>query len=109
MANKQVKRKLKEEKFVRVIQAPNLVTMYANNSRVAMSFWDIRLYFMEALPETPASTARAGEGGANLVERLCVIMTPEYVKALAEGLTQAVKDYEESFGKLRLKPTEEQT
>ena len=103
-----LKETLREERPVRVFQPLNLQTFYANNSRIAMSYWDIRLYFLEALPETAASLAATGETGAKLVERFCVVMTPEYVRALAEGLTQAVKDYEETYTKLRPKPSEQQ-
>lgn len=91
----------------RLFSLPNLPTFYANNGRVALGFHDIRLYFIEARP-VPAKTTGAEDAPANIIELCCVIMSPEYVKALAEGLTKAVATYEEKYGKLRPRPPDEE-
>ncbi len=83
----------------------SLPTFYANNARVAVSFHDIRVYFVEARPAPASLEESAGvPSSANLFELCSVIMSPECAQALAQGLAKAADTYQEKFGKLRTPP-----
>jgi hypothetical protein len=92
-------------KIEKVFSPTSLPTFYANNARVAVSFHDIRVYFMEARP-SPASLEESTDvpSSANLFELCAIIMSPECVQALAQGLAKATDTYQEKFGKLRPTP-----
>ncbi len=90
-----------------ISRSPDFVSFYANASRIAMSFADIRMYFYETIPEQPESLATGPiptTGTQTWLERAAVTIAPEYLKILAEALADAVKQYEETFGQIRKKP-----
>ncbi len=75
------------------VQVPNLPVMYFNHSRVALSTFDVRIYFGQG--------NITAQGQQSLVEQLCVILTPEYAAAFSQTLKTTLEKYEEMFGKIR--------
>jgi hypothetical protein len=75
------------------VQVPNLPVMYFNHSRVALSSFDVRIYFGQG--------NITAQGEQSLVEQLCVILTPEYAAAFSQTLKATLEKYEELFGKIR--------
>src|SRR5436305_4533623 len=90
----------KKEEIARV-RAPNLPSVYVNGANVVMGLFEVRLYVAEVTP-----LAEATKPGANITDRLCLIMSPEFAKALALQLTDASEKYTEHFGPLREVPAE---
>jgi hypothetical protein len=83
----------------------NLPVIYANNIRLGLSFSDFRLFMGEHLPLLPSNppvdgTLVAGQA-AIPVDRVCVVITPDLIPQLIDGLTKAVKIYEANYGPLR--------
>lgn len=76
----------------RIVQPPNLPSIYCNNVRSALGLFDVRLFFAEAVPTAEEVIA---------TDKVCIILSPEMLKPLAEALTRSVVQYEEQFGKLR--------
>jgi len=77
-----------------VTRSPNFRQIYANVCRTAFSNWDIQLTF--SLGTNDAS-------GAGLVEeQATVFMSPTQAKAVAGILVQAVLQFEEKFGEIKL-------
>jgi hypothetical protein len=75
-------------------RAANIPTMYINAVGLAMGTLDVRLFVGEMLPSPDGKSAIQ-------TQRICLILTPEYLKVLAKALTEATKAYEAQFGQLR--------
>jgi hypothetical protein len=79
--------------------------VYTNNVRLAMSFSDFRLFIGDAIPLSPAVSVAEGRlaaaQGAQVVDRVCVVLSPDLIPQLIAGLTTAIKIYESNFGPLR--------
>jgi hypothetical protein len=90
-----------------LIQTAGIPTLYANLASLSMSNNDVRIYLMEVSPKevnvVPSATGpRATE--ATVQPKLCVVVTPEFAKALRDSLTSTITNYEQSFGQLRTAP-----
>jgi Protein of unknown function (DUF3467) len=92
-----------------IVPTKDVPTMYSNHVNPSLSFNDIRLYFSEVVPkELSAVTGPAPTRSVSSVEpRLCVVISPEFAKALAQTLLGAVDKYESLFGPLRPQPSQE--
>ncbi len=76
------------------IENPNGVkSVYANNTFVSATSWDIRLTFSELIPD-PLDGPVTNELRAN------VVLTPKQAKALAMTLSGVVQKYEEQLGEI---------
>jgi len=85
----------------------NLPVIYANNIRLGMALTDFRLFIGETLPAGPPPTNPPGMfvgGNVQQVDRLCIVLSPDLIPSLIEGLTKAIKLYETNFGPLRKPP-----
>jgi|ERR1700693_76515 len=96
---------------IRFVQAENLPSIYANSARVLLSYNDVKIYFSETSPEpgtqmllTPGEIST--NPNAMAIERICMILSPEFARSLYEVLGTSVEKYEEKFGKLRPKPVQ---
>lgn len=85
----------------RTKQAENIQTLYSNHARVAMGYFDIRVFIGEA------NVTATGEFTFN--EQLCVAMTPEFAKRFSDLLSAQLVEYEERFGKIRPMPLQVET
>jgi hypothetical protein len=81
-----------------------LPMLYANFVRVGMSYTDIRLYFGENLPTDFSNEPGVHVPGQKIVDRLCIVVSPELLPQLAKGFADAVNNYQSNFGKLRPQP-----
>jgi hypothetical protein len=85
-------------------------SIYANNARVSLTYNDLKIYFADALAVEPGQQFMLGRGeaventNAMLMERVCMILSPEFTRALHDILGTAIEKYEEKFGKLRPAP-----
>jgi hypothetical protein len=86
---------------------PELPLLYANMARIAMNYTDVRIFFGETVPVLSSEAAQPGlmiPVGNRIVDRLCVVVSPEVLPQLARGFQDAIKNYEASFGPLRSLP-----
>ncbi|MFZ0416188.1 MAG: DUF3467 domain-containing protein [Candidatus Acidiferrales bacterium] len=94
---------------VRFVQPEGLPSVYTNNARVQISYNDVKIYFSEATSEpgtqmllVPGETT---QGPATMaVERVCMILSPEFARSLQMVLASTIEKYEATFGKLRPQP-----
>jgi hypothetical protein len=78
---------------VQRIANPNRPVIYANNSLVVGTQWDIQMYFSLVHEIAPM------QFGA--VEEVMVVMTPEHALAFVKALRTNLDKYEEAQGKVR--------
>ena len=80
-----------------VVQSPNFVSLYANDTQAQVSPWDIRIVFgVIADPPTP-------ERQSVLVQTVGEVrMSPQHAKAFAMILIRQLKLYEETVGPIPL-------
>jgi hypothetical protein len=83
-----------------------LPVVYANNVRVSLSFSDIKLFFGEFIPAgSPALTTEPQQAtGGQMLDRVCITLSPDLIPALVAGLTNAIQTYQTQFGALRKIP-----
>jgi hypothetical protein len=83
--------------------------VYANHASSSVSFSDIRLYFSEVGPKAlllkPAGLKEIRLEAA-VHPKVCVILNPEFARAVRNALSEAIKRYEGKFGTLRIDPSE---
>lgn len=80
----------------------NLPVVYSNNVRVSLSFSDIKLFFSEFMPAPSfASPTELQQATGQLVDRVCITLSPDVIPALVNGLVHAIKTFETQFGPLR--------
>jgi Protein of unknown function (DUF3467) len=91
-------------------ETKDIPTFYANHASPAMSFNDIRVYFSEVVPKemTAAQTVTAVRSQPTIRPKICVVVSPEFAKALSESLKVAVGKYESVFGPMRTPPSTDQ-
>ena len=85
----------------------NIPVLYSNNIRLGINFSDFRLFIGEVLPASSPSPSQVGVftgGGVQVVDRLCVVLSPDLIPQVIDGLNKALKVYESSFGPLRKLP-----
>src|SRR5262249_10853414 len=81
-------------------------SVYANHVNPTISFSEIRIYLSEVLPreveaivpDKPSSIAPA------IQPKMCIVLTPEFAKNVAQTLSRSLEKYEELFGPLRPQP-----
>jgi len=82
--------------------------LYANSLRLGIAFTDIRLYFGEGIPSAPPADLKLGETRmasiTQQIDRLCVVMTPDLLPSVIDGLQKALQFYQAQFGALRTPP-----
>jgi hypothetical protein len=66
-------------------------SVYANLAGIAMTTWDIRLFFSEI-------TASAVGDAPSVIVRASVVMTPAHAKAFSKLLQTHIENYEKQFG-----------
>jgi hypothetical protein len=69
----------------KIVQAPDLVTFYANGARIVKSEYEGRIYFSDQVPPDPSDPS----GQSTSVERVCVIMAPRFAAQLSEQIYDA--------------------
>lgn len=82
-------------------------TLYVNSVRVGLAFTDVKLYLGETIPESlPSPTLQnvPQQSAQKIVDRVCVVFSPDILPALIKGLTDAVSAYQANFGPLRIHP-----
>ena len=78
-------------------QTPDYRDNYANSVQVRVSVWDFFLTFGTARQESADAV--------NVTNFQGIYLSPQQAKALLNVLGQNVKQYEETFGEMRLEPT----
>jgi hypothetical protein len=82
--------------------------VYASALRIGVLFTDIRLYFGENVPPPAPAGLESGQAvevpGGKQIDRLCIVVTPDIIPAMVEGLQKAVEFYQAKFGLLRTTP-----
>jgi hypothetical protein len=82
-----------------------LPVVYANNVRVSLSFSDIKLFFAEFIPAgNNALTTEPQQTSGQLVDRVCITLSPDLIPAFINGLVNAIQTYQTQFGQLRPLP-----
>lgn len=94
-------RPTEEEVRERTTKASTFQTLYANQVRLAPSFYDIRVFFGQS-SVTPKNEQ-------TFEDHLAVVLSPECAKAFLNNLLLSVQKYEEVFGKIRDLPSPEPT
>lgn len=101
---------MSEAPKIQFITPAELPSLYCNNARVLISYNDVRIYFGEtvAVPRgplflTPGEVTQSQADTA--MERICLVISPEFARALYEVLGESIEKFEARFGKLRPKPT----
>lgn len=85
----------------------NLPVIYANSLRLGMAFSDIKMYFGEAIPIGGIPEGTPGPPAPVIsrhIDRVCVVMSPDLIPTLIDGLVRAVQQYQAQFGQLRQMP-----
>jgi Protein of unknown function (DUF3467) len=85
-----------EEIMKRTTQAKDMETRYFNHGRIALGYYDIRIYFGQVSP--------APSGEPAFTEELCVVVSPEYAHIFVELFSNLMSQYEQNFGKIRPLP-----
>ena len=85
LSDNEMRRKIK--------QSANFKTVYANHTRVASSFYDIRIFLGQS------NISPTGE--ITVEEDICVIMSPECAKGFSENVVKTLSQYEHIFGRTR--------
>ena len=79
--------------------------IYSNHARLGLAFSDFRIFFGENIPNPPTTALADGEmsqaPSIQTIDRVCIVLTPDTVPQLIDGLAKAVKLYETNFGPLR--------
>ena len=74
----------------------NLTPQYANFSYAVATDWDIRVVFMEIIPQAPS--------GIQIELRGNIVMTPAQAKALVTALQTTISQYEARQGTIQWPP-----
>jgi hypothetical protein len=87
----------------------NVPIVYTNNVRLQMTFSDFKIFFGEIIPILP--TGPIPDLGKEMmvaqqkvVDRVCIIISPDLIPNLMAGLAQGIQKYQEQFGALRKPP-----
>ena len=92
---------------VSMVKTEGIPTMYVNLASLSMSYNDLRVYLMEASPKE-VNVVSVGKGTkateANVQPKLCLVLTPEFARALRDSLSSTIASYESAFGQLRNAP-----
>jgi hypothetical protein len=94
----------------KTFETKNVPSVYCNHASPSISFNDIRVYLSEVVPNqldvvTPPNPTTAEP----VVEpRICLVLAPEFAKALSQALMTATEKYEVLFGPLRTPPSQEE-
>lgn len=79
------------------VRGENTLSVYANNSNVQLSVYDVQLNFGRGRPATG--------GGVEVDEVATIMMSPQHAKALTRGLARAITEYEARFGSISIPDT----
>lgn len=84
-----------------VIQSPTFVSLYANDTQVQISLWDVRLIFglISNIPSPQDKSVQVTTVGE-------VRMSPQHAKQVTMILVQQLKLYEERMGPIPLPPAD---
>ena len=82
--------------------------IYSNNLRLGLNFTDVKLFFAERMPPPFDSEARVGEeqqtSDGILIDRVCIVLSPDILPHLIQGLMTAATVYQSKYGPLRPLP-----
>ena len=90
--------KKRNEEQVPRIRDQNFASIYTNAIGVIQSTFDIQLLFSHVQLQPTE------KGGKLIVDRGIVSMSPHQAKALAELLSETLKQWEASFGEIKIPP-----
>ena len=83
--------------------------VYVNHATPSISFNEIRIYLGDVFPRelglAVGLTEKAARIEAAFEPRVCVVVNPEFAKALVDALSRAVSKYEDLFGPMKVQPT----
>jgi hypothetical protein len=95
----------------RTFETKGIPTIYGNHASASLSHSDIRLYLSEIAPSqllvSPTHNELV-EKQSLLEPKFCLVMSPEFAKALSTALSNAIDQYVSLFGPLRPAPTQDQ-
>jgi hypothetical protein len=85
------------------IALADVPTLYVSSVRMAISFTDVRLYLGENVPTNEPDSGN-GPLTQKVIDKLCVVFTPDVLPSIVKGLVTAVEQYQKNFGPLREQP-----
>jgi hypothetical protein len=85
-----------EELLKRIHQKEGMPTLYVSHSRIVPSFFDLRLF----LGQQNVSP----QGEQTIEEQVCIVMTPECAKLIADGILASLDKFQKAFGQIRSLP-----
>lgn len=81
---------------IELMQRPDYRETYANSVQVRANLWDFFLLFGTVQQTTPDAVQIHNFQG--------IYLSPQQAKALSNVLSQNIKEYETTFGEIRLEP-----
>jgi hypothetical protein len=78
--------------------------LYVNSARLAMSYTDIRLFLGESVPANLTEEMGLQQINQKIIDRICIVLSPEVLPQLINGLSKAMENYQSIFGQLRPMP-----
>jgi hypothetical protein len=93
------------------IETKGVPVVYCNQASLSMSFHDLRIYLAEAIPESLEVSGASGplkQRQTVYKPSVSLVMTPEFAKTFATAIQNAIEKYVETFGALRVEPSQEQ-
>lgn len=105
--NKTAKEKTETKEITKIIKAPefeNILSqdhsfVYADNTQISLSLFDIKISFGVSQGRTP-------EGKVRIVNHTTLAMSPQHAKSVMFLLQQTLERYEREFMPLSLKETQ---
>ena len=76
-------------------------SIYANNTEVAITTWDVRLKFGEIEKIT--------ENEILVAERVRIAMSPQHAKVFSRLLAEHIDKYEKAFGEIQVEPVQKES
>lgn len=90
-------------------QPEGIPLLYINAVQIGVSWSDFRLFLGEQIGMPGLSRGEEGVQvpAPSFTPRVCITVSAEFARQLAQVLTHAADDYAEAFGKIREKPADE--
>jgi Protein of unknown function (DUF3467) len=96
------------------IETKDIPSVYCNQATISMSLNDVRIFLVEALPQTvqlriggPREQSLATQAETIFKSQHSLVMSPEFAKTFVKALHDAVELYEKTFGAIRQEPSVE--
>lgn len=90
-------------------QPEGIPLFYVNAAQIGVSWSDFRLFLGEqiGMPGIPMGEEGVQVAAPPFAPRVCITVSAEFARRLAQVLTRAADDYAEAFGTIREKPADE--